>query len=88
MIRRKLSVLAVLFLVLTQAAFAQKIVVGGSPGPYIDLFKEAIAPSLEAKGYSLEYKEFSDYVQPNLALNNKAIDVNIFQHSVYLAKFS
>jgi D-methionine transport system substrate-binding protein len=86
--RQKLSVLVVIFLALTQVVFAQKIVVGGSPGPYIDLFKEAIAPSLEAKGYSFEYKEFSDYVQPNLALNNKAIDVNIFQHSVYLAKFS
>lgn len=85
---KKLSVLVALFLVLTQVAFAQKIVVGGSPGPYIDLFKEAIAPTLEAKGYTFEYKEFSDYVQPNLALNNKAIDVNIFQHSVYLAKFS
>jgi len=92
MIKIKLSVLAVLFLVFTQTIFAQsstqKIVVGGSPGPYIDLFKEAIAPTLETKGYSLEYKEFSDYVQPNLALNNKELDVNIFQHSVYLAKFS
>ncbi|MDR0580109.1 MAG: methionine ABC transporter substrate-binding protein, partial [Campylobacteraceae bacterium] len=85
MLKRKLSVLVVILLALTQVVFAQKIIVGGSPGPYIDLFKEAIAPALEAKGYSFEYKEFSDYVQPNLALNNKAIDVNIFQHSVYLA---
>ncbi|MDR0467622.1 MAG: methionine ABC transporter substrate-binding protein, partial [Campylobacteraceae bacterium] len=87
-IKQKLSILAILLAVFTQTIFAQKIVVGGSPGPYIDLFKEAIAPTLETKGYSFEYKEFSDYVQPNLALNNKAIDVNIFQHSVYLAKFS
>jgi D-methionine transport system substrate-binding protein len=88
MIKFKVRAVVGALLLSAAAASSQNIVVGGSPGPYIDLFKEAIAPSLEAKGYSLEYKEFSDYVQPNLALNNKAIDVNIFQHSVYLAKFS
>lgn len=88
MIKFKVYALIGALLLLVTSVSAQKIVVGGSPGPYIDLFKEAIAPALEAKGYSFEYKEFSDYVQPNLALNNKAIDVNIFQHSVYLAKFS
>ncbi|MDR0666258.1 MAG: methionine ABC transporter substrate-binding protein, partial [Campylobacteraceae bacterium] len=85
MIKSKVYAIVGAILLLVVPASAQKIIVGGSPGPYIDLFKEAIAPALEAKGYSFEYKEFSDYVQPNLALNNKAIDVNIFQHSVYLA---
>ncbi|MDR1976768.1 MAG: methionine ABC transporter substrate-binding protein [Campylobacteraceae bacterium] len=88
MTKLKVGALFSALLLLVASADAQKIVVGGSPGPYIDLFKQAIAPALEKKGYTFEYKEFSDYVQPNLALNNKAIDVNIFQHSVYLAKFS
>jgi D-methionine transport system substrate-binding protein len=62
--------------------------VGFCPGPYSDLWKKAIAPQLEKKGYSISYVEFSDYVQPNLALANKEINVNMFQHSIYLNNFS
>ena len=70
------------------AADRKKIVVGVAPGPYADLFKLGIKPALEKKGYVVDFREFSDYVQPNLALSNKSVDVNIFQHSTYLAKFS
>jgi D-methionine transport system substrate-binding protein len=66
----------------------QKLVFGVAPGPYGDLVRLAIAPGLEKKHYTVEVKEFSDYVQPNLALSNKSIDVNVFQHRVYLEKFS
>ncbi len=65
-----------------------KLKVGFCPGPYSDLWKKAIAPQLEAKGYDIKYVEFSDYVQPNLALSNKEINVNLFQHSTYLKNFS
>lgn len=61
---------------------------GIAPGPYGDLIKHAIQPELEKKGYKVEYKEFSDYVQPNLALNNGEISANLFQHERYLKKFS
>lgn len=64
------------------------IKIGFCPGPYSDMFKEAIQPSLEEKGYKIEIVEFSDYVQPNKSLAAKEINVNIFQHSVYLQKFS
>lgn len=74
------------------SAFAQTtphvIVFGVSPGPYGDMVKTAIQPGLEKKGYKVVVKEFSDYVQPNLALANGAIDVNLFQHRLYLEKFS
>ena len=74
------------------SAFAQAtpktIVFGVAPGPYGDLIKQAIAPGLEKKGYKVVLKEFSDYVQPNLALANGATDANLFQHGVYLEKFS
>lgn len=69
-------------------ADAQTLRVGYCPGPYGDMFQAAIAPTLEAQGYAFEYIEFSDYVQPNRALAEKEIDVNIFQHSVYLMKFA
>lgn len=64
------------------------IKVGVCAGPYGDMFEEAIKPSLEEKGYKVELTEFSDYVQPNNALADKEIDVNMFQHSTYLKKFS
>lgn len=64
------------------------IVFGVAPGPYGDLIKTAIAPGLEKKGYKVVLKEFSDYVQPNLALANGDIDANLFQHRLYLEKFS
>ena len=66
----------------------KKILAGFSPGPYADMFRYAIKPGLEKKGYTVEIKEFSDWIQPNLALNNKEIDINIFQHKVYMEKFS
>lgn len=65
----------------------KRIVFGVAPGPYGDMIKKAIQPSLIDLGYKVELKEFSDYVQPNLALANKEIDVNLFQHTVYLEKF-
>lgn len=64
------------------------IVFGVAPGPYGDLIKTAIQPGLEKKGYKVVLKEFSDYVQPNLALANGSIDANLFQHRLYLEKFS
>ncbi len=86
-----LSLLSVsLIFVNAQDVFSEtkKIVFGVAPGPYGDLIKQAVKPGLEKKGYKVELKEFSDYVQPNLALSNKSIDANAFQHSVYLQKFS
>jgi len=70
------------------AQSAKELKVGVAPGPYGDLFKKAIKPGLEKKGYKVEIKEFSDYVQPNLALSNGSINVNLFQHLPYLEKFA
>ena len=65
------------------AADSQKIVVGVTPFPHKDIM--LIAKNLLAKeGYTLEIKEFTDYVQPNLALAGKSLDANFFQHVPYL----
>lgn len=61
---------------------------GGSAGPYSDMLKKAIKPALEEKGYKVEIVEFSDYIQPNIALDNGDIDANLFQHSIYIKNFS
>lgn len=64
-----------------------KLTVGVAAGPYGDMFKKAIVPGLEKKGYTVEIREFSDYVQPNIALANNEIDINLFQHLTYLNNF-
>jgi D-methionine transport system substrate-binding protein len=66
----------------------KEIVFGVAPGPYGDMTKLAIQPELVKKGCSVKIMEFSDYVQPNLALANGEINVNLFQHSVYLENFA
>jgi D-methionine transport system substrate-binding protein len=43
---------------------------------------------LEKKGYTVKLVEFNDYVQPNLALAQGSLDANLFQHIIYLKKFS
>lgn len=62
--------------------------IGATAGPYSDMVSKAIKPIIEKKGYEIELVEFSDYVQPNLALANGSLDANLFQHLVYLEKFS
>lgn len=66
----------------------RELIFGVSPGPYGDMVRKALKPGLEKRGYKVEVKEFSDYVQPNLALANGSIAANLFQHRVYLEKFS
>lgn len=74
----------------TSASAAEKkeIKFGVAPGPYGDLVKQAIQPELEKKGYQIKIVEFSDYIQPDTALGNSEIDVNVFQHEVYLKNFA
>ena len=62
--------------------------VGVCAGPYGDMFKEAIQPSLEEKGYTVEITEFSDYVQPNNVVDSGELDANYFQHKPYLDDFN
>lgn len=69
-------------------ANAKSLKVGVVAGPYQDLFREAVEPSLRERGYSVSYVEFSDYVQPNNALVNGDILLNVFQHSTYLNSFA
>lgn len=61
---------------------------GATAGPYADQIRYGIKPLLEKKGYKVTIVEFSDYVQPNLALADGAIDANAFQHAAYLKTFS
>ena len=63
------------------------IVVGASPAPHAEIL-EAAKPVLEKAGYTLEIKEYNDYVQPNVALDAGDLDANYFQHQPYLDEFN
>lgn len=66
----------------------QEIVFGATAGPYSDQIKLGIKPILEKQGYTVRIVEFNDYVQPNFALAQGALDANAFQHIVYLENFA
>lgn len=66
---------------------SKKIVIGASPSPHADILKVA-AKELKKDGYTLEIKEYSDYVQPNTALDSGDLDANYFQHKPYLDNFN
>jgi D-methionine transport system substrate-binding protein len=66
----------------------KELVIGATAGPYADQVKLGIKPLLERKGYRVKVVEFNDYIQPNFALAQGSLDANVFQHIVYLTKFS
>lgn len=67
------------------AADSDKIIrISFNPGPYNDQFIKGVAPSLEEKGYTIEYTEFTDGIQPNIAVANGELDANAHQHAFYL----
>ena len=66
---------------------SKEIKLGATAGPYSDMLSQAIVPGLEEKGYTVELVEFSDYIQPNVALDGGDIDANLFQHTIYLENF-
>ncbi|MBQ5707025.1 MAG: metal ABC transporter substrate-binding protein [Peptococcaceae bacterium] len=63
------------------------ITVAASPSPHAEILAVA-AEVLEADGYTLEITEFTDYVQPNLVVENDEFDANYFQHVPYLNDFN
>lgn len=63
------------------------IKVGATPVPHAEIL-EAAKPLLKAKGYELKIVEFTDYVTPNLALDDGELDANFFQHVPYLREFN
>ena len=47
-----------------------------------------IKPSLAAQGIDLQVKVFNDYVQPNIQVDQKQLDLNYFQTLPYLDQFN
>lgn len=65
----------------------KKITVAASAVPHAEILEQA-RPLLEAQGYTLEVKVFSDYIQPNNVVEAGDFDANYFQHIPYLEDFN
>ncbi len=63
------------------------ITVGASPTPHAEIL-EQVKDDLAKEGYELKVVEFTDYVQPNVALNDGELDANYFQHLAYLNDYN
>jgi len=88
--RRTLFTVALSLLVAgaVHAKDLKELVIGTSAGPYADQIRYGIKPILEKQGYKIKLVEFNDYIQPNFALAEGALDANVFQHIIYLTRFA
>lgn len=63
------------------------VTVAATPVPHAEILNE-VKDLMKNKGFQLEVREFSDYVQPNLAVDQGEVDANYFQHQPYLDDFN
>ena len=66
---------------------AVTIKVGASPTPHAEIL-EQVKDVLAEQGITLEIVEYTDYVQPNEAVESGDIDANYFQHTPYMNTFN
>lgn len=69
------------------SAELQVLKVGATPVPHAELLN-LVKEDLKAQGIDLQIVEFTDYVKPNLSLNDGEIDANFFQHVPYQESFN
>ena len=68
-------------------SLAGELKVGATPVPHAQILR-FITPTLKAQGVDLKIVDFTDYVMPNLALEEKNLDANFMQHKPFLDKIS
>src|SRR5580658_6972831 len=85
MLSRLLIALATVLL--TTNAQAETLTVAATAVPHAEIL-EFVRPVLKAQGIDLQIKVFTDYVQPNLVVEEKQLDCNFFQHQPYLDAFN
>ena len=76
-------ILAPAFAIGTKQKDASTITVGATPVPHAELLN-FIKDEVAALGFTLKVVEFTDYVQPNMAVLSGDLDANFFQHIPYL----
>jgi D-methionine transport system substrate-binding protein len=66
---------------------AQTLTVAATAIPHAEILKQ-VKPILAREGVNLQIKVFADYVQPNMQVAEKNIDLNYFQTKPYLDAFN
>ena len=66
---------------------AEELSVAATPVPHAEIL-EFVKPQLAEQGVELDVKVFTDYVQPNVQVDQKRMDANFFQHQPYLDEFN
>ncbi len=82
--KKLLSLLLLSFLLSACQQNNNQIKVGTISGPETELMEVAKTVAKEKYGLAISIKTFTDYVIPNIALNEGSIDANVFQHQPYL----
>ncbi len=79
---------AALALAISCSAYsAETLSVAATAVPHAEIL-EFVKPRLAAEGVDLKIKVFTDYVQPNLQVAEKRLDLNYFQTKPYLDEFN
>ena len=70
-----------------EALKGQSVSVAASPTPHAEILS-VVKDILATKDITLDIIEYTDYVQPNLVVDNGDVDANYFQHLPYLEDFN
>ncbi|PAF54444.1 ABC transporter substrate-binding protein [Helicobacter sp. 13S00482-2] len=76
-----------LALILSSSAFAGDLRVGATPVPAAEILEFA-KPILAKQGVNLIVQSFTDYVTPDISLNEGSSDANMYQHRPFLEKMN
>ena len=72
---------------LSAAVSAEELSIAATPVPHAEIL-EFVKPMLAEQGVELDVKVFTDYIQPNVQVDQKRMDANFFQHQPYLDEFN
>lgn len=61
----------------------KEVTIGVTPGIHAEIM-EQVKKEAAKQGITIKIMEFSDYVTPDVALSNKEIDMNSYQHKPYM----
>jgi D-methionine transport system substrate-binding protein len=84
LIKALFSIACVIGLVACHSDDKNTLKVGTIAGPETKLMEVAQQVAKQHSNLNIKIIEFTDYIQPNAALNDGSIDANMFQHQPYL----
>ncbi len=83
-LKKILAAFSVCLLAACGGSDQNQLKVGTISGPETEIMEVAKQVAKEKYGLTIKIVEFTDYIQPNTALNDGSIDANMFQHQPYL----